>query len=42
MPDRHRTLRQAIGWSYDLLDPGEQAVFRRLAVFAGGCTLESE
>jgi predicted ATPase/class 3 adenylate cyclase len=40
-PDRHRTLRQAIGWSYDLLDPGEQAVFRRLAVFAGGCTLES-
>jgi len=41
LPARHRTLRLAIGWSYDLLDPGEQAVFRRLAVFAGGCSLES-
>lgn len=41
LPDRHRTLRHAIGWSYDLLEPGEQAVFRRLAVFAGGCTVES-
>ena len=41
MPARHRTLRQAIGWSYDLLDAGEQAVFRRLAVFAGGCSLEA-
>jgi predicted ATPase len=41
LPARHRTLRQAIGWSYDLLEPGEQAVFRRLSVFAGGCSLES-
>jgi predicted ATPase/class 3 adenylate cyclase len=41
MPARHRTLRHAIGWSYDLLDAGEQAVFRRLSVFAGGCSLEA-
>ncbi|HEX8696024.1 MAG TPA: tetratricopeptide repeat protein [Longimicrobium sp.] len=41
LPDRHRTLRQAIGWSYDLLDAGEQATFRRLAVFAGGFSLEA-
>jgi predicted ATPase len=38
-PSRHRTLRASIGWSHDLLEPGEQAVFRRLAVFRGGCTL---
>lgn len=40
-PQRQRTLRDAIGWSYDLLDPDEQTVFRRLAVFAGGCTVEA-
>src|SRR5262245_39490769 len=41
MPDRHQTLRHAIAWSYDLLEAGEQAVFRRVAVFARGFTLEA-
>jgi hypothetical protein len=37
-PQRQQTLRNAIAWSYDLLAPTEQALFRHLAVFAGGCT----
>jgi predicted ATPase/DNA-binding CsgD family transcriptional regulator len=41
LPERQRTLRGAIGWSYDLLTPEEQGVLRQLAVFAGGCTLEA-
>jgi predicted ATPase/DNA-binding CsgD family transcriptional regulator/Tfp pilus assembly protein PilF len=41
VPERLRTMRNAIAWSHDLLTPGEQAVFRRLAVFAGGFTLEA-
>jgi predicted ATPase/DNA-binding SARP family transcriptional activator len=38
---RHRTLRTAIDWSYDLLTREEQTLFRRLAVFSGGWTLEA-
>jgi predicted ATPase/class 3 adenylate cyclase len=41
VPIRQRTLRAAIDWSYQLLEPAEQALFARLAVFAGGCTLEA-
>jgi predicted ATPase len=41
LPDRQRTLRQAIDWSYELLEPPEQLVFQRLAVFPGGFTLEA-
>ena len=40
-PERQRTLSAAIGWSYELLEPEEQEVFRRLAVFAGGCTVDA-
>ena len=40
-PDRQQTLRAAIGWSYDLLRDQEQMLFRRLSVFAGGCTLDA-
>jgi predicted ATPase/class 3 adenylate cyclase len=36
---RQQTLRATIEWSYDLLSGEEQRLFRRLAVFAGGCTL---
>jgi len=41
LPERQRTLRGAIGWSYDLLSPAEQGLFRRLAVLVGDWTVES-
>ncbi len=41
LPARQRALRDALAWSYDLLAPHEQAVFRYLAVFAGGMTYEA-
>jgi len=40
-PERHLALRATIDWSHDLLLPAEQALFRRLAVFAGGCSLDA-
>jgi predicted ATPase len=40
-PARQRTLRATIEWSYDLLDPDEQQVFQKLAVFAGSFSLEA-
>lgn len=41
LPDRQRTLRNAIAWSHDLLSMEEQKVFRRLAVIADGASLEA-
>ncbi|HEU5097935.1 MAG TPA: tetratricopeptide repeat protein [Roseiflexaceae bacterium] len=41
LPTRQQTLRGAIAWSYQLLSGPEQALFRRLGVFVGGCALEA-
>jgi predicted ATPase/class 3 adenylate cyclase len=39
--ERHQTLRAAIDWSYNLLSPAEQILFRRLSIFVGGWALEA-
>jgi len=41
LPARQQTLRSSIAWSHDLLDNAERRLFRRLAVFVGGWTLEA-
>ena len=41
LPLRQQTLRAAIGWSYDLLPPPDQALFRALSVFAGGAVIDA-
>jgi tetratricopeptide (TPR) repeat protein len=41
LPERQRTLRNTIDWSYGLLEEGEKTLFARLAVFSGGRTLEA-
>src|SRR5213078_3554548 len=41
LPERQRTLRGAIGWSHDLLEPAERRLFAWLSAFSGGWTLES-
>ena len=40
-PERLQAMRSAIAWSYDLLEPSEQALFQRLAVFVNGFTLDA-
>jgi predicted ATPase/class 3 adenylate cyclase len=41
LPVRQQTLRDAIDWSYELLDGGEQRLFELLSVFSGGCSIET-
>jgi predicted ATPase/DNA-binding CsgD family transcriptional regulator len=41
LPARQQTLRSTIQWSYDLLNAEEQRLFRRLAIFVGGCSIEA-
>ncbi len=41
LPERQRTMRSTIRWSYDLLTPNEQILFRRLAIFVGGFSIEA-
>jgi len=39
LTERQRTLRGAVDWSHELLDPGERTLFRRVGVFVGGCSI---
>jgi predicted ATPase/class 3 adenylate cyclase len=41
LPARQQTMRDAIAWSHDLLSLDEQTLFRRLAIFPGGCTIDA-
>lgn len=41
LPERQRSLYTTLQWSYELLDAGERRLFRRMAIFVGGCTLEA-
>jgi predicted ATPase len=41
LPERQKTLRATLDWSYELLQPAEQKLFRRMSVFVSGCTLEA-
>ncbi len=41
LPERHQTLRATINWSHSLLNDPEKRLFRRMSVFAGGCTLDA-
>ena len=41
LPERQQTMRDAVAWSYDLLDVDERRFFTRLAVFVGGATVEA-
>ena len=41
LPARQQTLRNAIAWSYDLLNENEQSLFRRLSIFNGGCMIDA-
>jgi len=37
---RHRALRDAIGWSYELLSPTQRSLFEQIGVFVGGCSVD--
>jgi len=41
VPERQKTMLKTLGWNDDLLTPDEQTLFRRLAVFVGGCSLQA-
>ncbi len=41
LPERQRTMRAAVAWSYELLGESERSLLRALAVFSGGCTLDA-